>query len=127
MYGKDNSLAKGYHGYRQVLKEEDQYALEPVLSISETSSGREELITTISENDQVRNARHAILRAASTQAVLPPEGTPVLDEIRPLVTERYAVDFDDLRRCLGEDGSGTRRPYEMFATPFRVKRHLPGR
>lgn len=127
MYGKDNSLAKGYHGYRQILKEEDQHALEPVLSISETSSGREELITTISENDQVRNARHAILRAASTQAVLPPEGTPVLDEIRPLVTERYAVDFDDLRRCLDEDGSGTRRPYEMFAPPSRVKRHLPGR
>ncbi|KAI7785720.1 hypothetical protein LA080_006286 [Diaporthe eres] len=105
IYGTDNSLAEGYHGYRRVLKEEERHPMKPASKSSKTSSGRPRLITAIAPEDhQSRDVRTALLRAASMKSVLPPEGTPALDELRPLLAQGDTAQFDDLRRALvGDD------------------------
>lgn len=61
------------------------------------------------------------------KAVSPPEGTPLLGELRPLLAQKDTDWFDDLRRALGEDGSGSRKPYNWFVPPFRSWRQLEAR
>lgn len=99
--------------------------MKPASKSSKTSSERPRLITAIAPEDhQSRDVRTALLRAASIKSVLPPEGTPALDELRPLLKQGDTVQFDDLRRALGEDGSGSRRPYNILIPPFRTWRQL---
>lgn len=102
--------------------------MKPASKSSETSCGRPRLRTAIAPEDhQGRHVRNTVLRAASMRSVLPPEGTPVLDELRPILAQGDTDQFDDLRRALGEDGSGSRRPYNPLIPPFRTWRQLRAR
>lgn len=124
VYGTDNSLAEGFHGYRQIPEENEQNPTKPASSTSGSSSGPPREVPAATFDDhQSRHARTALLRATSMKAILPPEGMPVSDEIRPFLTQEDTEEFDDLRRVLGEDGPDIRRLYAWFTPPFRV--HKP--